>query len=193
MGEDKSANVAHSYEVDSNWYAYSGATYHVTGELDKLAVKEPYHGDDQIYTTSGLGMHIEHIGHSIIRTPHLDLKLNNFLYVPKSSKNLASVHRIATNNNVFFELHPDFFLIKDQESRRTPLQGQSKGGLYPLPCDSSTIVPVKQAFSSNKVPYSQWHARLGHPTSSIVRFVLNKNALPSISDVSIDQVCDACQ
>jgi hypothetical protein len=77
--------------------------------------------------------------------------------------------------------------------RRTLLQRQSKGGLYPLPCDSSTIVHVKQVFSSNKVPYSRWHARLGHPSLSIVRFVLTNNALPSISDVSLDLVCDACQ
>jgi hypothetical protein len=54
----------------------------VTGELDKLAMKELYHGGDQIYTASGSGMHIKHIGHSIVRTPHLDLNLNNILYVP---------------------------------------------------------------------------------------------------------------
>jgi uncharacterized membrane protein YgcG len=70
MGEHRSVNGTNSYGVDSNWYTYSGATYHVTGELDKLAMKEAYHGGDQIYTTSGLGMHFKHIGHSIIHTPH---------------------------------------------------------------------------------------------------------------------------
>jgi hypothetical protein len=38
-----------------------------------------------------------------------------------------------------------------------------------------------------------WHARLGHPSSSIVRFVLSKNSLPFLSDDSLDHVCDACQ
>jgi hypothetical protein len=38
MGEERSANVVTSYGVDSNWYADFGATDHVTGELDKLAV-----------------------------------------------------------------------------------------------------------------------------------------------------------
>jgi hypothetical protein len=56
-------------------------------------------------------MHIKHIVHSIIHTPHLDLKLNNILYVSKSSKNLVFVHCIATGNNVFFKLHPDFFKL----------------------------------------------------------------------------------
>jgi hypothetical protein len=123
MGEDKIANDASSYGVDSNWYADSGAMDHVTGELDKLTVNEAYHGLDQIYIASGSGMHIKHIGHSIIRTPHQDLQLNNIFHVPQSSKNLASIHRIASDNNVFFELHPDFIFIKDRESRRTLLQG----------------------------------------------------------------------
>jgi hypothetical protein len=38
-----------------------------------------------------------------------------------------------------------------------------------------------------------WHARLGHPSSSIVRFVLSKNSLPFLSDDSLDHVCDVCQ
>jgi hypothetical protein len=53
MGKDKSVNAANSYGVDSNWYADSDATDHVTRELDKLVMKEAYHGGDQIYTTSG--------------------------------------------------------------------------------------------------------------------------------------------
>jgi hypothetical protein len=138
-------------------------------------------------------MHIKQVGHSIIHTLYRDLQLNNILYVPQSSKNLTSVHRITSDNNVFFELHPDFFLIKNRESRRTLFQGQPKGGLYPLPCSSSITNPAKQVFSSNKIPQSRWHARLGHPSSSIVRFVLSKNSLPFTSDTSLDHVCDICQ
>jgi hypothetical protein len=60
-------------------------------------------------------MHIEHIGKSIIHTLYHDLELNHVLHSPQASKNLASVHRIASVDNVFFELHPDFFFIKDWE------------------------------------------------------------------------------
>jgi hypothetical protein len=152
MGKDRSANVATLYGVYSNWYANSSATYHVTWELGKLAVKEAYHRGDQIYTASGTCMHIKHIGHSKIHSPHRDLQSNNILYVPESSKNLTSVHRIASDNNIFFELHPDFFFIKDRDSRRTLLQGHFRGGLYPLPCGSSTTDPIKQVFISTKIP-----------------------------------------
>jgi hypothetical protein len=105
--------------VDSNWYADSDVTDHVTGELDKLAMKDNYTGGDQIYTASGSGMHIKYVGHAIIRTSYRDLKLNHILHVPQLSKNLASIHKITSDNNVFFELHPDFFFIKDGESRKT--------------------------------------------------------------------------
>jgi hypothetical protein len=193
MGEEKSTYAAHSHRVDSSWYADSGAIDHVTGELEKLVVRDKYNGTDQIYTASGSGMHIKHIGHSIIRTPGRDLSLNNILHVPKSTKNLASIHRIAFDNNVFFELHHDFFLIKDRESRRTLLGGSSKGGFYPIPCSTSTSSSSKQVFNVSKVPMSRWHARLGHPSSTIVRFVLNKNNLPFSSNLSPESVCDACQ
>jgi hypothetical protein len=193
MGEEKNANAATSYGVDSNWYADSGATDHVARELDKLTVKDTYTGGDQIYTTSGSGMHIKHVGHTIIRTPHHDLKLNHVLHVPQSSKNIASIHKITSDNNVFFELHPDFFFIKDRESRKTLLQGWSKGGLYPLPCNTTSSSHVRQLFNVNKPHQSRWHARLGHPSSSIVRFVVSKNSLPCVSDSSLDLVCDACQ
>jgi hypothetical protein len=75
-------------------------------------MKDTYRGNDQIYTTSGSGMHIQYIGKSIIHTPYRDLELNHVLHVPQSSKNLASVRRIASDNNMFFEIHPNFFLLR---------------------------------------------------------------------------------
>jgi hypothetical protein len=111
MGEKSTNSAAYSpqsYGVDTNWYADSGATDHVTNELDKLAVRDTYTGGDQIYIAGGLGMHIAHVGNSIIRTPSCNLKLTNVLHVPQASKNLASIHRITSDNNVFFELHPSF-------------------------------------------------------------------------------------
>jgi hypothetical protein len=103
-----------------------------------LIVKDTYTGGDQIYTASGSGMHIKHVGHAIIHTPYRNLELKHVLHVPQLSKNLASVHKFTSNNNIFFELHLDFFFIKDRESRKTLLQGQSKGGFYPLPCSTTS-------------------------------------------------------
>jgi hypothetical protein len=193
MGEERSANTAQSYGVDSNWYVNSGATDHVKGDLEKLVVRDMYNGDDQIYAANGKGMHIKNIGHSIIRTPCRDLSLSHILHVPQATKSLASVHRIASDNNVFFELHPDFFFIKDRESRKILFQGWSRGGMYPIPCSTSTDIHTGQVLSTIKISASRWHACLGHPSSSIVKLVLSKNSLPVIDANSPESVCDTCQ
>jgi hypothetical protein len=84
MGEEWSANAANSYGVDSNWYADSGVIDHVIGEFDKLAIRDMYNGNDQIYAANGTCMCIKHVGQSIIRTPHRDIILNSVLYVPQA-------------------------------------------------------------------------------------------------------------
>jgi hypothetical protein len=193
MGQEKNANETISYGVNSNWYADSGAIDHVSGELDKLVMNDNYTGGDQIYTTSETCMRIKHVGHAIIRTLYRNLKLNHILHDPQSSKNLASVHKFTSDNNVFFELHPDFFFIKYRESRKTLFQGRSKGDLYPLPCSTTSPTRDKHLLSVNKPHQSRWLARLGHHASFIVRFVVNKNSLPCVSDSSSESVCDACQ
>jgi hypothetical protein len=124
----------------------SGATDHITGELEKLIVRNKYQGGDQIHMASGAGMDISHIGHAVVNTPHHFIQLNNILYVPRLRKNLISVHRLTIDNSIFIELHPFFFLIKDQKIRRILLKGRCVGGLYPLSLDK-----IKQACSAARV------------------------------------------
>jgi hypothetical protein len=75
-----------SYNIDPNWYANSGATDHITGELEKIAIRNKYQGGDQIHMASGAGMDISHIGHNTVYTPHCPIYLNNILYVPRTRK-----------------------------------------------------------------------------------------------------------
>jgi histone deacetylase 1/2 len=46
------------YGVDTNWYVDSGASDHITSELEKLTVRDKYHGQDQVHTANGSGMKI---------------------------------------------------------------------------------------------------------------------------------------
>ena len=68
-------------------------------------------------------MRINQVGQSFVHTPSRDLVLNNVLYVPEASMNLASVHRLTSDNNAFIEYHPKHFLIKDQDTKKTLLRG----------------------------------------------------------------------
>jgi histone deacetylase 1/2 len=188
--DEKNANaVAHVYGVASNWYTDTGAADHITSELDKLVIHDKYNGDDQICTASGAGMNIDHIGKAIVSTPNCNLKLNNVLHVPNAKRNLVSVHRLATDNRAFLEFHPNFFLIKDQATKRTLLEGKCRGGLYLLP----TFESRREAHSAIKPYMARWHSRLGHPALPIVNRVISENNLPCVREDHRDMVCDACQ
>jgi histone deacetylase 1/2 len=95
----------------------SGATDHITSELEKLTVRDKYRGGDQVHVANGSGMKISHVGHSIVQSPTRDLHLNNILHVPSASKNLVSVHQLTRDNNAFVEFHPDNFFIKGRQRR----------------------------------------------------------------------------
>jgi hypothetical protein len=100
------AVVTTSYQVDPNWYNDTGATDHITNDLDHLAVREQYHGNDIVQGSNRAGLRIMHLGSCSINTDTRPLALTNILHVPEISKNLLSVHKLARDNNIFFEFHP---------------------------------------------------------------------------------------
>jgi hypothetical protein len=112
-----------SYPVDPYWYADTAAADHFTNDLNKLTVKEQYHGKDTVQTANGAGMRITHIGQSTIPTSSKSLHLKNIHHVPSVTLNLLSVKRLTLDNNIFFEFHPWYFLIKDGTLGRFYLEG----------------------------------------------------------------------
>jgi hypothetical protein len=180
-----------SYKVDPNWYSDIGATDHITSDLDRLVVRDQYQGNDMVQVGNGAGLKIMHVGSCSINTDTRPLALNNVLHVPKISKHLLSVHKLSRDNNVFFEFHPWYFLIKDRATRNLLLEGKCESGLYPL--KPSDVEFIKQAFISYSACPDQWHARFGHPSSQVVRSLLSLHNLPCLQKSSMLSVCDACQ
>jgi hypothetical protein len=76
----------------------------------------------------------------------------------------------SLDNNIFFEIHPWFFLIKDRDTQSTLLRGKCHDGLYPI------LAPrfIKYAFGVNKSSLARWHERLGHPALQNVQRVLHE-------------------
>ena len=146
----------------------SGATEHLTSEMGKLHTREPYHGSDKIHTANGAGMHISHIGQASLLTRHANrsLQLHNVLRVPSVTRNLLSVPKLTRDNNVLCEFHPFDLFIKDRGTRDILLSGRLCQGLYRLEHPG-----VARVFSGVRVSPSQWHARLGHPATPIVRHI----------------------
>jgi hypothetical protein len=156
-------------------------------------MKDKYNGGDQVHTTYGAGMDIIHIGHSNIHTHDhgCDIVVKNVLHVPQAHKSLASVHKLTVDNDASMEFHLWFFLIKDRASRRILLSGRCKGGLYPLESLPSKL--NKQAFSAFTVLVDRWHNRLGHPSSSVISYIVHHNNISCSSMSDKVSVCQACQ
>jgi hypothetical protein len=75
-------------------------------------------------------------------------------------------------------------------TRRSLLVGRCEAGLYPLkPLDVDVL---KQALMSRSTSHAQWHARLGQPSTQVVRSILRLNNI-SCSKESVSSVCNACQ
>uniref|UniRef100_A0A2N9ETF7 Reverse transcriptase Ty1/copia-type domain-containing protein n=1 Tax=Fagus sylvatica TaxID=28930 RepID=A0A2N9ETF7_FAGSY len=135
---------------------------------------------------------------SIDQVWYPDTGANNHLTADLSHLNLNAEHYTGSDqvrigngqdNNVFFEFHPSFFCVKDLFSDATLLKGPSKDGLYPL----HSLPQIKpRALLGERVPTTQWHARLGHPSLRIVRQVLSKHHL-AVSTNNFPRVCHACQ
>jgi hypothetical protein len=172
--------------TDPNWYLDSGAMDHITGQLEKLTLHNHYNGNDQIRATNGASLDIDHIGKSLLPTSTRPLHLHNVLHVLHAHKHLVSIHRFNLDNNTFIELHPFFFLIKDQVTRRVLLRDPCRGGLYPIPSLPSSS--HKLILSAIKPSSSRWHCRLGYPAHEIV----SHNKLPCSGVASPESVCDAC-
>ena len=102
-----------SYKIDPNWYSDIGAIDHITSDLDRLAVRERYHGGEQVQVSNGAGLRILHTGHSLINTVTRSLALSNILHMPEIFKHLLSVHKFSRDNDFLNSILGIFLLRID--------------------------------------------------------------------------------
>jgi hypothetical protein len=85
----------------------------MTADFSNLNLNADYYtGQDQVRIGNGQGLHIHHIGSSILCSSTKDFFLKNILACPSISQNLLSVYQFAKDNNVFFEFHPLSFVSR---------------------------------------------------------------------------------
>jgi hypothetical protein len=99
-----------SSKVDADWYTDTGATDHITSDLDLLTFRERYHGNDQVQVGNDSGLRIMHTGHSSINTVDRPLVLHNILHVPEIAKHLLSVHKFPVIMMSFLNIILGIFL-----------------------------------------------------------------------------------
>ncbi|GKB82360.1 putative ribonuclease H-like domain-containing protein [Tanacetum coccineum] len=122
------------------------ANSHVTPDLEAMENSEAYYGDDTLHAGNGKGLPILHIGSSKVYSPQKTVSIKNILHVPEISHNLFSVQKFYHDNDVFFEFHTSYFVVKDESIHTTLLTGPSKHGFY--------TITIPQLKSINKVSFS---------------------------------------
>jgi hypothetical protein len=105
--------VTNTASTDTTWLLDSGASHHVTADLDNLSLHSPYNGHDDVMIGDGTSLSITHTGSTKISSPHFTFKLSNILCVPTMKRNLISVYQFCNSNNVSVEFLPSLFFVKD--------------------------------------------------------------------------------
>ncbi|KAG8477106.1 hypothetical protein CXB51_030102 [Gossypium anomalum] len=183
-----------------SWYPDSGASNHVCQNAADLSASTPYSGTSELLMGNGAPTHILSVGDTVIPASSKLLRLSNVLCVPSIRKNLLSVSQFARDNDVFFEFHPTYCVVKDIQTGETLLRGRVRDGLYQFSADPTRSLPCVSAVHNVDVedspsrsdPFTLWHNRLGHPSSSVVTTVLNNCGIVT-NKKSLSHICIACQ
>jgi len=193
--EDTTSSIlgAPSTINDPIWYPDSGATHHITNDVNNYTKKQAFNGNDVVKLGNGAGMNIRHVGTACYQLTHTQspIFLHNLLHVPEITKNLMSVSKCAQDNNVFFEFHANKCFVKHQATKEIILQGNVKDGLYVFPSLKNINMCSVNTTTCNSVqsPFSLWHSRLGHVSMAVVKRVLTDC---NITCNKQSFMCDSC-
>ncbi|KAJ1698573.1 hypothetical protein LUZ63_007085 [Rhynchospora breviuscula] len=169
----------------TSWYLDSGATTHVTPDINNLSHTQPYQGTDTVHIGNGSGLTISHVGYTVLWVNSIPIKLNNVLYVPTITKNLLSVSQLLKDNSVVVEFSLNECFIKDQTTKKILIHGTLHNDLYALQSPQHS----HQVFQVSTTSPDIWHSRLVHCASSILN-AMSKNNVISMSNKNLSFCMD---
>ena len=139
----------------------------------RLSDVKAYKGNEQVIVGNGKKLPILHTGSKLFLFTFKKFHLKKVYHVSRLTTNLISVSKFYSDNNVFFEFHPKFFLVKDPVSRKVLLQGQLKNGLHEFPHLTDDVLTVFYTLTMSNTTSSLWHSKLCHPANDILTKALN--------------------
>ena len=103
--------------------------------MTNMHMREEFKGNDQLIIGNGQGLTITHVGNASLRlssskTTYILLK--DMLLVPSMTKNLLSISKLTSDNNISVEFCGNVCFVKDKMKGQVLLQGLSEKGLYKL-------------------------------------------------------------
>jgi len=146
-----------SNATNNKWLMDSAVSHNITGDLNNLSIHSEYNGTDEVVLGNGLGLTISHIRSLTLKLKHKTFILKDTLCVSDISKNLIFVYHFTTQNNVFIEFHPSYFLVKDTNSGVILAKGACENGVYNFRNTlAATLFPMV-ANVHEKTSFDGWH------------------------------------
>jgi hypothetical protein len=169
-----------SQPADQKWLLNYAASHNIIGDLKNLSIHSEYDGTDEVVIGDGSGLAVSHISSLTLKSPKRTFMLRDTLCVPNICKNLIFVHHFTSQNNVFLEFHPFYFLVNDQITGATLLKEACESDVYHF---SNSLVGSTFKIVANmheRTLFDRWHKPLGHPSFKIVRNLVNHFSLPIV-------------
>jgi histone deacetylase 1/2 len=124
-----STNFAASSSDDTNnWLVDSGASHHITSNLQNLSRHSDYKSGEDVLLGDGNQLCVSRSGSTTLNSISRPFILSDVLYVPRMKKNLISVYKLCCSNNVSVEFSPNSFVVKDYSTGEQLVEGQPKDG-----------------------------------------------------------------
>ena len=177
------------------WYMDSGANAHITSYATNLTHQQPFRESETVTVGNGSGLQVLNTGSTTFNFDQSNFHLNKILHCPQAATNLISINQFCLDNNCYFILTANGFVVKENLTGRILLQGVVENDLYPLAgcktfdksltCLSTTIGVRANA--------DTWHSRLGHPSSVIFNSLFHSNKLSVKGSSTKLEFCSTCQ
>jgi hypothetical protein len=137
------------------------------------------------------------VGVGSVVTPHLSLP--NVYLIPKFKLNLASIGQICVSGDYLVMFSGSFYCVQDLQSQKLIGTGRRENGLYILDelkvsvATAATTIDLSSFhLSLSSSSFYLWHSRLGHVSSSRLRFLASTGALGNLKTCDISD-CSGCK
>ena len=169
------------------WILDSGASDHITPHLHLLT--NVHTSNSTLHLPNGQTSVVTHIGNVVL---HTNIVLTDVLYVPSFNYNLISIPKLTNTTacNVFFT--KDACYVQDHILKKTTEIGELQEGLYLFQHSASNSAihstPACNSAVTSTTNSHLWHSRLGHPSSSAMKYLPSSMYNPSVSF----NTCEPC-
>ena len=195
------------YWGNGPWYLDSGASSHITANLEKLYHSPTSSGIEisEIKTGGGESHPVKGTGRAIVQTSNRAIKLKSVKYVPSMRKNLVSVGAIAdTGHRILFSSRA-CWVINSQGAAIAVGHRDPSNGLYSL-CQHTAALSSEHSVQnhtslwlerSENPPHNLlsllWHRRLGHLSYFGLYHLYRTTSVLGLPRIAIGKhVCSCC-